>query len=194
MQAARLSYHSPQTGGLRLAEETTRSKQLDSIRHNLMHASPMRRRRPAPRDIECEASSAHASEGAASISYSLGLLPTTRFFQQAWNRNRSSIPSISGPVAFLIGLAAIFLTFFLALRELVARRVRSCQCCKGFGIMRCALCKGKGSVGWKAKLSYKDACPLCMTKRFVNCPDCGGFTHRHIFSHLGGKGVGFTNG
>lgn len=135
------------------------------------------------------ASSSQASMISASYSISQ---PATRMFQ-AWAQ-RARLPSIPGPVSFLLAIFALFMTLLLMVRSAIIKRVKSCKCCKGFGILRCQLCQGTGSIGWKAKLSYSEGCPLCMTKRFINCPDCGGYHHRHMFNHLGGKGVGFTNG
>ena len=186
--------HSQSSAALYRARETS-SSGFDSIRCNKLDKLPLRRRGPR---LEREAIIAHASNScpaAASVSASYTIsIPTTRFIQQAWQRNRLQFPTLSGPVTFLLGLLALFLTFLLAIRAMIVKRVKSCKCCRGYGIKRCALCNGQGSVGWKAKLSYQEPCPLCMTKRFVSCPDCGGYHHRHMFSHIGGRGVGFTNG
>ncbi|GAX76779.1 hypothetical protein CEUSTIGMA_g4225.t1 [Chlamydomonas eustigma] len=96
-------------------------------------------------------------------------------------------PSITGPMSLLLFLFGVLLAILASVRAALVRRVRSCKCCKGYGITRCRLCDGKGKVDWRAKFSYSEVCPLCMTKRFVICPDCGGFHHRRLFSH--GKNV-----
>lgn len=180
--------------GLFRAGETP-SAGFDSIRFKFLNKLHLRRRgSQPPLRLEREAIIAHAASHQASASYTLVSIPTTRFIQQAWQRNRIQLPTLSGPVTLLLGLLAVFLAFLLTVRSLIVRKVRACKCCRGYGIKRCALCNGKGSVGWKAKLSYQEPCPLCMTKRFVSCPDCGGYHHRHMFSHIGGRGVGFTNG
>ena len=31
---------------------------------------------------------------------------------------------------------------------------------------------------------FVDSCPLCMSKRFIECPDCGGHYHRPMFNHV----------
>jgi hypothetical protein len=33
-------------------------------------------------------------------------------------------------------------------RKLLVHRVRSCTCCRGYGIVRCQLCNGMGAVEW----------------------------------------------
>ena len=51
------------------------------------------------------------------------------------------------------------------------------KCC------RCTLCSGSGAVGWEGKWDHKEPCPMCLGKRFVDCPECGGHFHRRIFNH-----------
>ena len=82
-------------------------------------------------------------------------------------------PSAVGPISLLIFLFGTLLALFAAVRSALVRRVKACRGCKGFGVVRCRLCEGRGSVDWRAKFSYSEQCPLCMAKRFVVCPDCG---------------------
>jgi hypothetical protein len=93
--------------------------------------------------------------------------------------------SATGPLSLLLVLLALATAALAAVRSAVARRVRACGTCRGFGVARCRLCQGSGRVDWTAKLSHYDVCPLCMNRRFVSCSDCGG-AHgaRPLFAHL----------
>lgn len=84
----------------------------------------------------------------------------------------------------LLFLAALFLSIMGAVRSVLVRRVKACKCCKGYGITRCRLCDGAGTVEWAGKNNHQEVCPLCMAKRFVTCSECGGFHHRKTFIHL----------
>ena len=57
---------------------------------------------------------------------------------------------------------------------------------------RCTLCSGTGAVGWEGKWNHKEPCPMCLGKRFVDCPECGGHFHRRIFNHHHHKGLTVT--
>ena len=92
-------------------------------------------------------------------------------------------PQVTGPVSLLLFLFGLLLAVLAGIRAALVRRVKSCKCCKGYGIIRCRLCDGQGKVDWRAKFSYSEMCPLCMSKRFVVCPDCGGFHQRRLFTH-----------
>nr|ADF43164.1 182394m [Chlamydomonas reinhardtii] len=95
-------------------------------------------------------------------------------------------PSVVGPISLLVFLFGTVLALFAAVRGALVRKVKSCRCCKGFGVVRCRLCDGRGTVDWRAKFSYSETCPLCAAKRFVVCPDCGGHYHRRLFTHVKG--------
>lgn len=92
-------------------------------------------------------------------------------------------PSAFGPISLLVFLFGTVMALLAAVRGALVRRVKTCRCCKGFGVVRCRLCDGRGTVDWRAKFSYSEMCPLCAAKRFVVCPDCGGHYHRRLFSH-----------
>lgn len=92
-------------------------------------------------------------------------------------------PSTAGPLSVLLVLFGTVIAILAALRASLVKRVKNCKCCRGFGVVRCKLCDGKGSVDWRAKFSYSENCPLCLSKRFVDCSDCGGHYHRGMFGH-----------
>lgn len=89
----------------------------------------------------------------------------------------------SGPIQLLLFVFGLVVAAWAAVRAALIRRVRSCTTCRGFGITRCNLCAGEGKVDWRAKYNYSDSCPLCMSRRFTECPDCGGHYNRPLFSH-----------
>nr|BCL66106.1 hypothetical protein [Volvox africanus] len=99
-------------------------------------------------------------------------------------------PSSLGPISLLLFLFGTLLALIAAVRGILVRKVKACKCCKGFGVVRCRLCNGRGTVDWRAKFSYSETCPLCAARRFVVCPDCGGHYHRRLFNHAkGSKGT-----
>nr|BBC28478.1 hypothetical protein, homolog of Volvox carteri MTF1484/MTM0637 [Eudorina sp. NIES-3984]BBC28489.1 hypothetical protein, homolog of Volvox carteri MTF1484/MTM0637 [Eudorina sp. 2006-703-Eu-15] len=99
-------------------------------------------------------------------------------------------PSSVGPISLLVFLFGTILALIAAVRGALVRKVKACKCCRGFGVVRCRLCNGRGSVDWRAKFSYSETCPLCTARRFVVCPDCGGHYHRRLFNHAkGSKGT-----
>ncbi|KAF5833617.1 hypothetical protein DUNSADRAFT_10033 [Dunaliella salina] len=91
--------------------------------------------------------------------------------------------NLSGPMSFLLFVLGIFLALMAAVRRVLVRRVKACKTCKAFGLIRCRLCDGEGSVLWRGKVNHEETCPLCLTKRYVTCPDCGGHYHRPMFVH-----------
>ncbi|KAG2437639.1 hypothetical protein HYH02_011278 [Chlamydomonas schloesseri] len=128
--------------------------------------------------------SAFAAEGRfASLSRVLLVGQPGSMFRTLANRKW---PSVVGPISLLVFLFGTVLALFAAVRGALVRKVKSCRCCKGFGVVRCRLCDGRGTVDWRAKFSYSETCPLCAAKRFVVCPDCGGHYHRRLFIHVKG--------
>lgn len=124
-----------------------------------------------------------ATFGAPYASLSRVLLvgqPNTMFRNFVTNRKW---PSTAGPLSVLLILFGAVVAIIAALRASLVKRVKNCKCCRGFGVVRCKLCDGKGSVDWRAKFSYSENCPLCLSKRFVDCSDCGGHYHRGMFGH-----------
>jgi hypothetical protein len=131
-------------------------------------------------------SQAMASAPFASLSRVLLVGQPGSMFRSLANRKW---PSAVGPISLLVFLFGTVLALFAAVRGVLVRKVKACKCCKGFGVVRCRLCDGRGTVDWRAKFSYSESCPLCATKRFVTCPDCGGHYHRRLFSHAKGSKV-----
>lgn len=98
----------------------------------------------------------------------------------------------AGPMSLLLFLFGLVAAALSAIRAALVKRVKDCKCCRGFGIVRCPLCSGLGLVDWRAKFGHSEICPLCMTRRYVVCSDCGGHYHRRIFVHFRtvGKSLG----
>lgn len=176
----------------RLAAHTTNSPQAaDCIQ--AAHTSAVSVGAPA-QEAACTASasvSAHqqqvivqqVGQGAPFASLSRVLLasqPNNMFRNFVTNKKW---PSTAGPLSVLLVLFGTVIAILAALRASLVKRVKNCKCCRGFGVVRCKLCDGKGSVDWRAKFSYSENCPLCLSKRFVDCSDCGGHYHRGMFGH-----------
>ncbi|PNH04032.1 hypothetical protein TSOC_009840 [Tetrabaena socialis] len=129
----------------------------------------------------------HCGPAFASLSRVLLVAQPGSMFRNLANRKW---PSAMGPLSLLLFLFGTVLALFAAVRGALVRKVKACMCCKGFGVVRCRLCDGRGSVDWHAKFSYSESCPLCAARRFVVCPDCGGHYHRRLFTHAkGSKGT-----
>jgi hypothetical protein len=65
------------------------------------------------------------------------------------------------------------------------RSIRECGACRGYGVKRCRLCSGRGSIEWEGKMAHREPCPLCLGRRFNPCTCCGGgpFLARNLFTH-----------
>lgn len=135
---------------------------------------------PSGRGMSAAAPAAGAASHLASLSRVLLVNQPGSMFRSLANRKW---PSAFGPISLLVFLFGTVLALFAAVRGALVRRVKTCKCCKGFGVVRCRLCEGRGTVDWRAKFSYSEMCPLCAAKRFVVCPDCGGHYHRRLFNH-----------
>ncbi|KAK9813179.1 hypothetical protein WJX72_010182 [[Myrmecia] bisecta] len=98
-------------------------------------------------------------------------------------RQGTKLTKPNGPASLVLILFTLLGAVAAALRQRMVQTVRECATCHGFGIQRCSLCSGSGTVGWEGKWSHKEPCPMCLGKRFVRCPDCGGSYHRPIFNH-----------
>lgn len=98
----------------------------------------------------------------------------------------------SGPMSLLLLLFTVAGTISAAVRSRLESAARECSTCHGYGINRCTLCSGRGAVGWEGKWNHKEPCPMCLGKRFVDCPECGGHFHRRIFNHHHHTGLTVT--
>lgn len=95
------------------------------------------------------------------------------------------------PPTQLLFLLATAAAAYAAARRLVAANTRSCDCCRGFGAVRCSLCRGAGTVAYEGKYVHAgDACPKCLGARCVACPECGGLFARRLFAHAREPRVG----
>ena len=91
-----------------------------------------------------------------------------------------------GVALHLHGCCYLFITYgFMCNVMLKECHLRSWPC-------RCTLCSGRGAVGWEGKWNHKEPCPMCLGKRFVDCPECGGHFHRRIFNHHHHTGLTVT--
>jgi hypothetical protein len=89
-----------------------------------------------------------------------------------------------GPASILLALFAIFAAILAAFRSHAIKKVKACKTCKGYGVLRCRVCDGKGHIDWQAKFDWHvTCCPLCFNKRMMTCPDCGGMFHKRMFQH-----------
>jgi hypothetical protein len=67
---------------------------------------------------------------------------------------------------------------------LKSRPLKKCFKCQGFGIIRCTLCNGKGSVFYERKYQRSDPCPKCFQKRYDMCSFCQGSGERTFFGKI----------
>lgn len=90
----------------------------------------------------------------------------------------SIIPSIL-VLALTVGTAAV------AAMRAKLRAVRECKTCHGYGVQRCKLCSGKGTIEWEGKMAHREPCPMCLGRRMNPCTCCGGgpLMARHLFAH-----------
>lgn len=44
-------------------------------------------------------------------------------------------------------------------------------------------------MNWQAKFGHFEMCPVCMSKRYVVCTECGGHYHKHLFGHSSKESV-----
>jgi hypothetical protein len=65
------------------------------------------------------------------------------------------------------------------------RAVRECRACHGYGVQRCKLCSGKGTIEWEGKMAHREPCPMCLGRRMNSCTCCGGgpILARNLFAH-----------
>lgn len=134
---------------------------------------------PDPYVCTC-GSTCNTRQSTASLTRAVGLLrPTTVRTLQYTGRQ-----PVTGPMSVLLVLVTTVMSIWAAARAAVAKRVRECRSCKGFGIERCDICNGEGVLSWEGKYSHNDEpCPRCFGRRHIQCTSCGGHYHRPMFSH-----------
>lgn len=95
----------------------------------------------------------------------------------------SIIPSI-------LVIAMTFGTVVLAAVRSKVKAVRDCTSCQGYGVLRCKLCSGKGTIDWEGKMAHREPCPMCLGRRLIKCKTCGGsiLFSRSLFIHKANKG------
>lgn len=87
-------------------------------------------------------------------------------------------------IGMTLGTAA-----FAAVRSKL-KAVRECTSCQGYGVQRCKLCSGKGTIDWEGKMAHREPCPMCLGRRLIKCTICGGgiLFSRSLFIHKANKG------
>ena len=112
--------------------------------------------------------------------------PTVRIASQ---RTSSSAARGSSPFSSIIPsvvvLAVTVGTAAIAAIRARLRAVRECRQCHGYGVQRCKLCQGRGTIEWEGKMAHREPCPMCLGKRMNACTCCGGspLMARHLFAH-----------
>jgi DnaJ-class molecular chaperone len=109
--------------------------------------------------------------------------------------NSASSPSSTAPTAASVLSSAAVVGVTVATAVVAAVRcklkaVRECSCCQGYGVERCKLCSGKGTIQWEGKMAHREPCPMCLGRRLVKCSACGGgiMFSRSLFTHKANKG------
>ena len=93
-------------------------------------------------------------------------------------------PVPRGPMSAFVLFFSLLSLLYALYRKFIVSRTKQCTTCRGYGIERCTLCDGTGSIRWEAKWDHVEPCPRCMGRRFSSCSDCGGFHQRPLFAHL----------
>lgn len=137
--------------------------------------------RSAPEAVAQQPTFAYNHGPFASITRMLLVGQPSMMFRSLTNNTRR-MPA--GPISLLLFVFAVVAAMVASIRHTLARRCKTCNECKGYGVTRCYLCQGSGRVDWRAKFGHFENCPLCMNKRFTVCGGCGGYFNRPIFLHL----------
>ena len=99
-------------------------------------------------------------------------------------RLRSALSNRATPITILIAAAYSVSLVTHTIRTWAIERTKSCQDCRGYGIERCELCDGAGTIVWEGKWGHVEPCPRCVGKRFTRCESCGGFHVPKLFPHV----------
>lgn len=109
--------------------------------------------------------------------------PASRFARSAGGAgNRSFIsPGMSSALVVVVTIGTAVVAAF---RNRL-KAVRECQTCQGYGVQRCKLCGGRGTIEWEGKMAHREPCPMCLGRRLNRCSCCGGgpFLRRSLFAH-----------
>lgn len=147
-------------------------------------------------------SAANSLEATASISrlamYNAGSsmrLTSSRSSASLYQQSASQTTT-SGRSAFVSVLSSTLVVGATVITAVVAavrsklKTVRECSCCQGYGVERCKLCEGKGTIMWEGKMAHREPCPMCLGRRLVKCSNCGGgiLFSRSLFTHKANKG------
>lgn len=130
----------------------------------------------------------------SSMTSMTSMTPTrSSLYQQSVNS--ASSPSSTAPTAASVLSSAAVVGVTVATAVVTAVRcklkaVRECSCCQGYGVERCKLCSGKGTIQWEGKMAHREPCPMCLGRRLVKCSACGGgiMFSRSLFTHKANKG------
>ena len=130
----------------------------------------------------------------SSMTSMTSMTPTrSSLYQQSVNS--ASSPSSTAPTAASVLSSAAVVGVTVATAVVAAVRcklkaVRECSCCQGYGVERCKLCSGKGTIQWEGKMAHREPCPMCLGRRLVKCSACGGgiMFSRSLFTHKANKG------
>lgn len=122
-------------------------------------------------------------------------LTSTRssLYQQSVNSASSSsstAPTVVSILSSAVVISATVATAVVATVRCKLKAVRECSCCQGYGVERCKLCSGKGTIQWEGKMAHREPCPMCLGRRLVKCSACGGglLFSRSLFTHKANKG------
>lgn len=105
---------------------------------------------------------------------------------RAWSASRIARGRV-GTAPLLLG--SVLLSLLLVLLYTLTKRRRhfldevQCPSCRGYGMRRCSVCDGRGTVQWEGKFTHVDPCPLCFGRRVEPCPICGGIRTRKLWAH-----------
>lgn len=141
---------------------------------------------PVHIQTDSEAQAALPSASLTRVMYST--VQPARFARNAVASTTSSSGGRSGPLSSISSLMIIALAVTTTTAAAVRARLRSvreCQSCRGYGVERCKLCIGKGTIEWEGKMAHKEPCPMCLGRRLNRCSCCGGglFFTRTVFRH-----------
>lgn len=94
------------------------------------------------------------------------------------------------PLATILVISMTFGTAAFAAIRSKLKAVRECTSCQGYGVQRCKLCSGKGTIDWEGKMAHREPCPMCLGRRLIKCTICGGgiLFSRSLFIHKANKG------